>query len=193
MLKRLQQDLERLRGNESSLEQCISKAALVYLQFKLQFYISDIHIIAAFLDPREKSELSRYYHNEERIKILHIFKNAVDKVEIPNLELPEDDCNWLKNLIPKNSGETDLYLGTAITSELGYDVLSWWKANETFYPKVARLAKQILSIPATTISVDRIFNKTNYLNPKRSVETGYSSVKELIRYKSLMKLGIADY
>ncbi|KAE9555485.1 hypothetical protein FO519_001340 [Halicephalobus sp. NKZ332] len=190
LLKKLEQDLERLRGNESSIEQCLAKAALVCLRFKLQFYISDIHIVAALLDPRGKSELSRYYHGEERIKILQTFKNSVDEIESSDSGFPEDDYNWLKNLIPRNSGETDLYLGTTVAPDVNYEIISWWKINENFYPRVAKLAKKVLSVPATGVSVDRLFRGTNYLNPKRSVETGHSSVKELIKYKALMKLGV---
>ncbi|CAF0834838.1 unnamed protein product [Brachionus calyciflorus] len=43
------------------------------------------------------------------------------------------------------------------------DPLGWWKENESKYPILAKMAKKILGVPATTGSVERFFSKTGYI------------------------------
>jgi hypothetical protein len=38
-----------------------------------------------------------------------------------------------------------------------FDVLSFWKVNEFRYPKVAAMARDILSIPVSTVASESIF------------------------------------
>ena len=40
-----------------------------------------------------------------------------------------------------------------------FDLLEWWKGHETKYPNLARMAKQYLSMPATSAGVERLFSK----------------------------------
>ena len=47
--------------------------------------------------------------------------------------------------------------------------LSWWKDNAPRYPKLAKVAKRILSIPATSTPAERIFSKAGFIvNKNRS-------------------------
>ena len=48
------------------------------------------------------------------------------------------------------------------------DTLAFWKENEKQFNILARLAKKILAIPATSASVERFFSKTGFiLRPHR--------------------------
>lgn len=40
----------------------------------------------------------------------------------------------------------------------GRDVLSWWKQHETTLPLLARLARMVLSVPASSSSSERAFS-----------------------------------
>ena len=51
----------------------------------------------------------------------------------------------------------------------GDNSLIWWKAHELFYPHLAKLAKRVLAIPASSVPSERIFSLAgNIVNKKRS-------------------------
>lgn len=43
------------------------------------------------------------------------------------------------------------------------DPLKWWKENQSFFPSLAKLAKKILGVPASSGSIERFFSKTGYI------------------------------
>jgi len=50
----------------------------------------------------------------------------------------------------------------------------WWKARENVYPKISVLAKNILCIPASSASSERVFfTAGNIITPKRNRMTPY--------------------
>lgn len=49
------------------------------------------------------------------------------------------------------------------------NVLQWWKQNSDKFPRLACVAKQVLNIPATSASSERVFSCSGYLiGAKRS-------------------------
>lgn len=56
--------------------------------------------------------------------------------------------------------ELDKYLGEANESLLNknFDVLMWWRLNAHRYPVVAKMAKNFLTIPATSVSSESTFS-----------------------------------
>ncbi|VFQ74596.1 unnamed protein product [Cuscuta campestris] len=42
--------------------------------------------------------------------------------------------------------------------DVEFDVLGWWKQNEHMFPSLAMLARQVLSVPVSTIAVEREFS-----------------------------------
>jgi hypothetical protein len=56
--------------------------------------------------------------------------------------------------------ELDKYLGEENESLLNkkFDVLLWWKLNAHRYPVVAKMAKNFLTIPATSVSSESTFS-----------------------------------
>ena len=44
--------------------------------------------------------------------------------------------------------------------------LKWWSANEELYPKIAAVARQFLSIPATSVLSERQFSAAGRLTTK---------------------------
>ena len=47
------------------------------------------------------------------------------------------------------------------------DVMAWWRVNECRFPKLAKLAKVYLGIPATSASYERIFSKAGFITAKQ--------------------------
>ena len=38
------------------------------------------------------------------------------------------------------------------------DILKWWRAHETEYPTLSKMARDFLSIPATAVPAERLFS-----------------------------------
>jgi len=43
--------------------------------------------------------------------------------------------------------------------------IAWWKVHASEYPTVARMARDILSIPVTSVPVERLFRSARDIQP----------------------------
>ena len=49
------------------------------------------------------------------------------------------------------------------------NVLEWWKLNESWFPNIAKLAKAVICVPATTTPSERFFSAAgNIVNKRRT-------------------------
>jgi hypothetical protein len=62
--------------------------------------------------------------------------------------------------VETSKNNLDKYLGEANESLLNnfFDVLLWWKLNVHRYPVVSKIAKNFLSIPTTSVSLESTFS-----------------------------------
>jgi len=54
-----------------------------------------------------------------------------------------------------------------ISTNMTNDLMSWWKENESQYPRLSVLAKKYLAIPSSSVSSERIFSKAGHLISQR--------------------------
>ena len=57
--------------------------------------------------------------------------------------------------------EVDQYLDVPVIKveeNQSFDRLEWWKGNEQVYPTLARMAFDLLSIPAMSVEPERVFS-----------------------------------
>ena len=47
------------------------------------------------------------------------------------------------------------------------NILEWWKLNESRFPNIAKLAKAVLCIPATSAPSKRLFSAAGHIVNKR--------------------------
>ncbi|KAL7307162.1 hypothetical protein TKK_0000886 [Trichogramma kaykai] len=82
--------------------------------------------------------------------------------------------------------EIDQYLN-ATRPNPDMDVLDWWKNHQTEYPVLALVARDILSIQATSVPVERLFSRASLIvNNKRSLLKD-ESIRELLCINRWMK------
>ena len=78
------------------------------------------------------------------------------------------------------------------THKLDLDVLSWWKEQSIRYPVLNHLARQILSIPATSGAIERLFSKCGIIcNEYRSRMT-VANLSATIFLKANFKLSLEN-
>nr|KYP55628.1 Putative AC transposase [Cajanus cajan] len=69
--------------------------------------------------------------------------------------------------------ELDQYLEESLLPRVpDFDVLGWWKLNKLKYPTLSKMARDILSVPVSTVAPDSVF---------------YSKSKEMDRYRSSLR------
>ncbi|KAF6173787.1 hypothetical protein GIB67_030544 [Kingdonia uniflora] len=84
--------------------------------------------------------------------------------------------------------ELDQYLDESLLPRAqDFDILSWWKLNNLKYPILSRMARDILSIPVSTVGVDAVFNTArNKLDNYRS-SLRHETVEALICAKDWLQ------
>lgn len=60
------------------------------------------------------------------------------------------------------------------------DILNWWKNHKSMFPKLSQLAKIILAIPATSLTMDELFNPCRYTNTQKKTALGEMFLENLI-------------
>jgi hAT family C-terminal dimerisation region len=72
--------------------------------------------------------------------------------------------------------ELESYLSTAFEygtlgeneeGDSNFDILSWWAQRKALYPITHIIAKEVLAVPASTVSVEQAFSEGGYILDKR--------------------------
>jgi hypothetical protein len=139
---------------------------------------ADTYAIAVILDPRLKMV---YYKrcNWERHLVVHAECALQRAIEVYGAAPPQSDVadssdrvkKWpfkkIKLCPPEPENELDKYLAAGVVSE-DEDVLQWWKRHADEYPRLARIARDYLAIPATSVPSERAFSSgANLISDKR--------------------------
>jgi len=84
-----------------------------------------------------------------------------------------------------------VYLGEGTVGiDEGKDVLQWWKRNEERYPVLARMARDVLAIPITTVASESTFSLGGRILTKYRRNTSPDTLELMIQTRSWMKSGI---
>jgi len=77
--------------------------------------------------------------------------------------------------------EVDLYLKLGRSdSDDPSQLLSWWKAKSTTFKRLAKLAKRVLCIPATSASSERTLSRAGLILTEKRTNLGPKNVCDLL-------------
>ena len=68
---------------------------------------------------------------------------------------------------PNSGGHDELeeYLATPDVTDIDdFDLLKWWKAKESTWPALSKMAKQYLAAPASSAGVERVFSSAGKMH-----------------------------
>jgi hypothetical protein len=175
-------DVKGKSGNFQNLPDDIVKAVTEAFEKFQKYYdfmdITDIYYIAATLDPRSNAVWLEQHLSESDCKLIlnHLINNLkkeyaveeiVDKEDFHTSSSDETEFKTviLKSVKKKSNPLSDIelyYNGPLINAGLKSGefewVLSWWKQNQSMYPSMSKIARDYLTIPASSVSVERLFN-----------------------------------
>uniref|UniRef100_K3X2C2 BED-type domain-containing protein n=1 Tax=Globisporangium ultimum (strain ATCC 200006 / CBS 805.95 / DAOM BR144) TaxID=431595 RepID=K3X2C2_GLOUD len=80
--------------------------------------------------------------------------------------------------------EVDRFFDATLIRDKRSDPFLWWKSNETRFPGLAKLARDILSIPATAIASGAVFTQCSY---PRALNTDIMETNKLFKFGELAR------
>lgn len=159
--------------NPSELDSEIIKTLKSIYKQNIQKYIkiTELHIMSTVLYPplRELKNLSAIEQKTQILSKLSQLLNEIKTTEITRAEEIETNTEvdlCLKDFIEltqtRDNSISDKELENYINSSLNFDInspiLLFWEQNQTKYPRLYRIARRLLSIPATNLSSERNFS-----------------------------------
>ena len=171
----------------SHLATCIDHAHGLFSKYYKLTDETEAYVVAMVLDPRQKyryffDNWERKHHAGIKRKTETMYKefradddaatssSTADSQQSKKRKANDDDDDF--DLIAQRFGK-----GEAVQDELGrylkspplsvstkeanlsFDLIAWWKANETVYPTLARMAYELYSIPSMSAEVERVFSR----------------------------------
>ncbi|KAK3108755.1 hypothetical protein FSP39_014880 [Pinctada imbricata] len=77
--------------------------------------------------------------------------------------------------------EIQRYIGSKILEkDHSLTVLQWWKEHEPFYSRISQIAKKILSVPASSVSSERVFSLCGQIVNKKRCRLSSQNVDLLV-------------
>ena len=172
----------------SHLVTCIDHAHGLFSKYYKLTDETEAYVVAMVLDPRQKyryffDNWERKHHAGIKRKTETMYKefradddaatssSTADSQQSKKRKANDDDDDDF-DLIAQRFGK-----GEAVQDELGrylkspplsvstkeanlsFDLIAWWKANETVYPTLARMAYELYSIPSMSAEVERVFSR----------------------------------
>jgi len=106
---------------------------------------------------------------ESKLNDLPLNKLASDEILSPPTKRQRrpSGIDFLLSESPeKNSCLDEHELKNYMLDKTDYEPLKWWSENEKKYPKLAIIAKRVLSVPATSVPSERIFSSAGLIVTK---------------------------
>ncbi|GJR69477.1 zinc finger BED domain-containing protein DAYSLEEPER-like protein [Tanacetum coccineum] len=72
--------------------------------------------------------------------------------------LTEFDAFIIKSRSQQLKSELDQYLDESLLPRIEFDVIGWWKLNESKYPILSKMARDILTLPVSTVDPESVFD-----------------------------------
>ncbi|KAF4618026.1 hypothetical protein D9613_012868 [Agrocybe pediades] len=70
--------------------------------------------------------------------------------------------------------------------------LEWWKAHSLSFPTIARMARDFLAIPATSVSVERAFSQSRHICTDLRSSLKEKTIREALLSKAWIRAGLFD-
>lgn len=70
-----------------------------------------------------------------------------------------------------------------VQADEDFDLLEWWRAHESFFPNLAKMARQFLALPASSAGVERLFSAAGEMHDKKRKRTSEMTLSHMLNIK----------
>ncbi|XP_039044192.1 zinc finger BED domain-containing protein DAYSLEEPER-like [Hibiscus syriacus] len=107
--------------------------------------------------------------------------------------LTDFDAYIMETSSHQMKSELDQYLEESLLPRVQeFDVLGWWKVNKMKYPTLSKMARDILSIPVSSVAPDSIFNTTEKRLDEYRSSLRPETVEALVCAKEWLQYGDSE-
>jgi len=180
------QDKNKKNQKLSHLATCIDHAHGLFSKYYELTDKTEAYVVAMVLDPRQKYQYfedhwSEVHHEgvyqktqamyEEFRKVdddVPASSSTVDSQQTRKKKVEEEDDfdiigfrfgkGVVRDELERYSKSPPLGLPTK-EANLSFDLIAWWRVNETVYPTLAKMAYELYSIPSMSAEVERVFSR----------------------------------
>lgn len=160
---------------KSSTNTALKEVATAMLA-KLEQYDSliccELAQLARILDPRFPNDLLADYETLSKFVTLPVPQAAL------STDVENEYCarNLFEQLLSSNGNpdsehdnELHRFLRATSNGDGAIDLLSWWKLNENTFPTIAKVARQVLAVPSSSVASESAFSLAGCLvSPDRT-------------------------
>uniref|UniRef100_A0A914ZDH9 HAT C-terminal dimerisation domain-containing protein n=1 Tax=Panagrolaimus superbus TaxID=310955 RepID=A0A914ZDH9_9BILA len=179
-------EVESKLSNSPKSKLAYSTAAT--LEYFKKILIKSEHSFALCLDPLNKSELYKILGTASFQIIKQLFEKEIHKMEAIPMKEETSEFNPFTSInfcLPAAiETELNLYYREKVDPKK-YNIVTWWKNNAKRFPAISHFAKRILSIPASSASMDQLFGSLNMVNQIERSAMKAETLKELFLYRSI--------
>ncbi|KAI9039816.1 hAT family dimerization domain-containing protein [Aspergillus affinis] len=170
-----QQMLESLKACRQKLDEYYSQTDRIR---------GHIYAIGTMLAPDSRFQ---FFLSEERLS---------SGQDSQNLQAQTKPSSWLNKMLNGNK-ISEKPVGDEVTQYLDSDLvdtepLQFWRDNQSRFPAIALLARDILSIPATGAGVERLFNTARNVYHYRRSRLKSETVKEIMLFLCVTRFDLKD-
>ncbi|KAH0669284.1 hypothetical protein KY285_023443 [Solanum tuberosum] len=167
MATRMKSKMDKYWGKFESMNMLLMVAVVLDPRYKMQYVEYILSIAYGSLMGRLKSQDVR-----DVLNLLYNHYNCSCS-EDPNENIENDNCvmgessdllqsQWEKHMnkegfVVKKS-DLEIYLKDDVVKINDFNILSWWKVSSSRYPIVVKIARDILSIPISTVASESAFS-----------------------------------
>ena len=166
-----------------------------------------VQLMASALDPHVTNRLATYMSAEDLTMVWDSIAESARTMSQSSPEgqsFPRSDRGILKLLgenDDKDDDEVSMGIEDLVSREIRMfrsstvgpllpqtdDPLVWWKANECFYPLLARVARRALCVPASSASSERLFSVASQVITTKRARLTCKNASLLISLHELQK------
>lgn len=151
-----------------------------------------IHHVALFLVPQVRN--LDWLSGDEKLATINYVKDFLNSLhnsselqstEVSNVDIARGKFNkYMKkevSIIPDPINELNAYMaGSPVDS----NIIHFWEANKTVFPKLYNLYLKIICIPATSAASERAFSTAGYTFCDRRAQLDYKKLNDIAFLKS---------